>query len=84
MVKINPQLDVTELDDNVSHRQRAQDFLVGLPQPSMSTPNASSFATSGGTATHLDAANSTILDNMRTRINELENALVRAGIINSR
>jgi hypothetical protein len=82
MEKIDPQLKVTELDDKVEGKLRAQDVLDGLPQPPTTTPVSTAWSTAGGTK--LDSNNTTRLDNMYTRINEIETALVRAGILKSR
>ena len=80
---IDPQIKITELDDRTSVKSRG-DSIDGAPQPEMTAPVSTAWATSGGTATHLDASNSTRLDNMYTRLNEIEDALVRLGLINSR
>jgi len=84
MEKLNPEIKIQEIDDKVVVKQRAQDTLENALQPSMTTPVSTSWSTSGGTATHLDASNSTRLDNMYTRINEIETALVQLGILKSR
>lgn len=56
-----------------SRKLKMKDSIVGCPMPALTTANSSSF-TSGGAAV-LQSSDVTILNNMRTRINELESRL---------
>jgi len=76
MEKINPQIKVTELDDSVKQKALGSN-INNAPQPKTTTPdNNTPNCTSAGT--------NDIISNMRTRILEIENALVKLGLINSR
>lgn len=76
MEKINPQIKITELDDSVKQKTLGSEISLA-PQPKTTTPdNNTPNCTSAGT--------NDIISNMRTRILEIENALVKLGLINSR
>jgi len=82
MEKINPQIKITELSDTVLQKVRGVTIDLA-PQPKMTAPIVTIIST-GSSGAFVEATNSTTLENMRTRINEIENALVRLGLINSR
>ena len=54
--------------------------LFGAPQPSLSTPDNNTIATGSG-GNYVASTAATTIANMRTRINEIEGVLIRAGII---
>lgn len=54
--------------------------LAKAPQSALTTVDVSSLTTGG--ANNLKTADATIIDNMRTRINELETKLQNLGLIN--
>lgn len=83
MDKIDPQIKVIPIDEVTQQKERARDFIDQAPQPAMTTPVATAIST-GSVGAFVEAVNSPTLENMRTRINELENALVRLGLIKSR
>lgn len=62
-----------------SPQLKASEALVNSPQTAMTTANASGLS-SGGVAV-LSNSDSAIIDNMRTRINELETKLRAIGLI---
>lgn len=51
------------------------------PREALTAVNTTAFSTSAGAGTHLDGSATTVLDNMRTRINEIEAALKSLGLI---
>lgn len=56
-----------------SQQLSARDAIIGCPMPSLTTKDESAFST-GGVA-NLKASDVVILENMRTRLNELEERL---------
>jgi len=62
-----------------SPQLKANEALVNCPQSALTTASATVLST-GGTE-DLKTADSLVIDNMRTRINELETALRAVGII---
>lgn len=62
-----------------SPQLKASEALLNVPQTAMTTANASGLS-SGGVAV-LSNSDSAIIDNMRTRINELETKLRAIGLI---
>lgn len=62
-----------------SPQLKANEALVNCPQPSLTTASATVLS-SGGTE-DLKTDDSLVIDNMRTRINEIEAALRAVGII---
>jgi len=62
-----------------SPQLKASEALVNCPQAALTTASATVLST-GGTE-DLKTADSLVIDNMRTRINELETALRAVGII---
>lgn len=78
MDKLNPTIQVTELDDTTEQKQRPKDVLFGMMQTPITAPdiNQATNTYSPGTAA--------IINNLQTRINELEALLTTFGIIKSR
>lgn len=72
--------EITPLDDSVKQNMRGQE-LLHAPYPALTTRVTTAWASSGGAASHLDAANSTRLDNMDQRILDIENALKALGLL---
>ena len=62
-----------------SPQLKASESLINCPQSALTTASATVLST-GGTE-DLKTADSLVIDNMRTRINELETALRAVGII---
>ncbi len=74
------EIPLTPLDNSVKQPIRGNE-LLRAPQGALTTAVSTAWATSGGAATHLDASNTTRLDNMYARINQLETALKNLGLI---
>lgn len=53
--------------------------IVGAPQTALTAKNSTALSTGG--AAVLSASDQTVLDNMRTRINELESKLQGLGLL---
>ncbi|MFP5260993.1 MAG: hypothetical protein ACLGJB_03705 [Blastocatellia bacterium] len=68
----------------VNHQVENQDYpgslMRGAPQPTITTANNGSIPTGSG-GDYVDASALTILNNMRTRINELETVLRRLHLL---
>lgn len=83
MEKLNPEIKLAEIDGQTEGKPPASK-LFGAPEPSMTTPDANAVTTSASPGTFVNQGAAAIIENMRTRINELETALVRLGLIKSR
>lgn len=57
------------------------DQVYKAPQDAITDADATAFTSSGGAGTHVDDSAIAILNNMRSRINALETALVRLGFL---
>lgn len=76
MDKLDPTIKIIEVDDKTEVKPRG-DNLDQAPQPALTAPDNSTIAT-------LTAGENTTLANYRQRILDLENALVRLGLLKSR
>lgn len=80
MKELNPNITITDLKVLSKEKYLGQNMLKA-PQPALTVADGTALTSSGGAASHVDASAINVIDNMRTRINELEIVLKNLNLI---